>query len=147
VDTTLFTLIGHHEFKKDVADMLKALDGQTTKTIYTVKELLVFPTFNRFLGKATLAGIIDSHISSGGTMPLKLTERMFSFLDEKNALAHAQLVLTWDQVTGPAGRELVPETMYGMHVGAILDGDRVMRLVTVTKANASRSERKEVPVD
>ena len=112
-----------------------------------MKELLIFPAFNRFLGKGTLSGVIGAHILSDGTMPFKLTKRIYSLVDEKDALAQAQLVLDWDRSVGPAGRQLAPEKMHGIHIGAILDGDRVMSLVTVTKVNASRSERKEVPVE
>jgi hypothetical protein len=123
----------------------QGLDAQSTRSVYSVSELVFFPAFNVFLGNGMLRGVIDRHVSGDGKMPFRLAKRMFSFLDEE-AVAHARLLLTLNKYTGPGRRELAPEKMHGMHIGAILGDDRVMSLVTVTEVRASRNERKQVPI-
>ena len=139
-------MIGHLDHKKDVADILRAVDIQMTKSLYAVKELIVFPSFNRFLGTGTLDDVIQSHISADGTMPVNLAKRIFSFLDEQEAVSHAELLLSLNRYASPTRKELDPEEIHGMYIGAILDGDRVISLVTVTEVRASPEESKEVPI-
>jgi hypothetical protein len=151
VDTTLFTMKGHLDLKKGVADMLKTLCGRSTRRLYAVKELIVFPAFNRFVKNELLDRVIDPHISSDGTMPFKLAEtsgygRIWSSLNEMEAVSHAQLLLKLDKYVGLDRSELAPEKMHSMYIGAVLDGGRVMSLVTVTQVSASQKERKEIPV-